>query len=590
MENKKEVVAGAAKKSRTGLKVVLIVCACVLALLVLGYGFLCFWASSHVLPNSGALGIELGGMSREDAVEQMENLTEAYHGQSVTLQCGDTEVDCQMEQAQPTLDQEALFSQVTLSDAPHAARGILWLEALLTGERHEADGSVIDFANEQYVSEILDQMTRNLTRPVRQHAITVTDECIVIDMGEAGMSVNLENTGSVILEKLLAGETVLEVEPEYTQPDKIGLLELYRQVYVEPVDAHLDPETYEPQPHVNGISFDMGLAYNLYTAAAEGEQVEVPLIFTEPELTQEELQELLFADVLGQATSWISGTANRLSNVRLAGRMCNETILLPGDEFSYWSKIAPCNAAQGFLPAPTYLKGESVDGVGGGICQMSSSIYYAAFHANLEIVERNHHSFAVGYLPDGGDAMVSEDWSDFRFKNNTEYPIKIVVYVSGRNLNVQILGTKTDDTYVRMETIRLETTPWETVYEVDPAVPVGTTKETVSAYTGRKVEAYRCVYSGDGKLISRTLESLNNYKKRDQVIAVNPADAWKYGLDENGNPLPEGFVPTPSPEVTPPPEVTPAPEITPAPEVTPEPAPEVTPEPAPAPSEEVGTE
>lgn len=341
-----------------------------------------------------------------------------------------------------------------------------------------------------------------------QSAYTVGETEIQVHKGSPGLRYDREEAAQIIMQNIVDaakyGQTPrTSIEPIRTEPDPIDWQALSQQVFVAPVDATLNPETGELIPSITGVSLNVYDAQRLYDQAGDGDSLTIPLTFTEPEMTTEKLEATLFQDVLGSAYSWISGVENRLSNVKFAGELCHGTIIMPGAEFSYWSKIDPCTAEQGFLPAPTYLNGKTVDGIGGGICQMSSSIYTAALQANLEILERRPHSYAVGYLPDGSDAMVSGGSSDFRFRNNTEHPIKIAVTVKGRNLTVQLLGTKTDDTYVKMQFVELSRTPFQVIYKIDNSIPAGTTKEEVSGYTGRKTEAYRCVYNGDGTQIGR---------------------------------------------------------------------------------------
>lgn len=158
----------------------------------------------------------------------------------------------------------------------------------------------------------------------------------------------------------------------------------------------------------------------------------------------------------------------------------------------------------------------------------------------------------MGYIPDGMDATVYYGALDFRFENDTAYPIKLVTSMENRKLTVQIYGTKTDDITVKMESVRLETIAYSTVYQIDNSIAQGTSKVSVTPYTGRKVEAYRCLYDGEGNLISRTLESVNNYRKRDKVILINSADAAAYGVDPvTGQPVPSAEVtPVPSAEPT----------------------------------------
>lgn len=577
-------------KKRSVVPAVIAVCAVVF--IAAAYVGLCMWATSHVLPNSSVLGVELGGLSWDDAEERLATAVDTHLDKTIGLVYGDVRVECELGKAQPSVDFTSALEPLSLKSDSFLQRGVDWCNILINGERHEVNSAVLYFINQVYMDGLLTELTSTMSNPVEQHEVTIGETDIRVSMGHAGQAINTVTLEEKLLTKLTAKDySDLTLEATITQPDPINFEALYSKIYIGPVNSALDSESYEIIPHVTGVSFDLGVARNRYVAAKENETFSVPLVFTEPEITTTIMEESLFADVLGEAKSWVSGTNNRLANVILAGELVHDTILLPGDEFSYWSKIAPCTEAQGFKPAPSYLNGQTVDSIGGGICQMSSSIYTASLYSNLEIVQRNQHTYAVGYLPDGCDAMVNGGSSDYKFKNNTKWPIKIVVKLSGRNLTVQILGTKTDDTYVKLEFTESERTAYSTVYKIDDTIPVGTTKEEANGYTGRKTETYRCVYAGDGTLISRTFENKNNYRMRNEVILINSADAYKYGVDPmTGEKLPEGTVVTPAPTPTTTPEATP-----PDPNAMPDwlgggtstQAPEISPEPTPTPVEEM---
>lgn len=594
MANKKEKnegkrVAKTGGKSKVGLVIVI----CAVVVIAAAYAGLCYWAGSHVLPNSTVGGLNVGGLDQQGVSEQVYD---NYGLQNVELVCGDVRVELQGDQAGVEFDIDSVMNDLSVREKPFLMRGISWLGAL--GDQREVKAPISGFANDEYVDGLLAQLSESFEQKLVQDAYALGEDHILVQRGKAGMSIDTDLVRAALQEHVNAhsgGELVLE--PVITKPGKIDFNSIHREIYVECADAELEPETFKIIPSVTGVSFDIPAAQNEYEELAEGEQMRISLIYTEPEITTEKMEESLFADVLGEAKSWVSGSSGRKSNVKLAASFCDGTILLPGDEFSYWSMIAPCTVEQGFQPAPTYLDGKTVDGIGGGVCQMSSSIYTAALYSNLEIVQRNQHTYAVGYLPDGCDAMVSSGTSDFKFKNNTEWPLKITAGVKDGQLTVQILGTKVDDTYVKLEFKELSRTPHSTVYKIDNSIPAGTTKEEANGYTGRKNETYRCVYAGDGTLISRTLENKNNYRMRDEIILINSADAYKYGVDPvTGEKLPEGAVVTPP--VTPTPEVTPAP--TPSDSGTmpdwlgggtatqvPEISPTVTPEPVPTPEAEM---
>ena len=171
----------------------------------------------------------------------------------------------------------------------------------------------------------------------------------------------------------------------------------------------------------------------------------VPLLLTEPELTTAKLEANLFKDVLGSGSTTCAGPSNRWYNIDLAAKRLNGTILLPGETFSYNDTVGPYTLASGYKAAGTYQNGQSVDATAGGICQLSSNLYWVTLKANLEIVERHKHQFNGGYMPViGTDATVWSDQLDFRFQNNTDYPIKIESYLDkNHKLHVTIYGTDT---------------------------------------------------------------------------------------------------------------------------------------------------
>ena len=274
-----------------------------------------------------------------------------------------------------------------------------------------------------------------------------------------------------------------------------------------------------------GIALDQEAAAFVLAAAAEGETVRLPGEAVYPEMTAQELEAVLFRDLLGEATTNVSGTSVRRGNVKLSGKMIDGTILNDGDIFDYNEVVGERTTARGFGAAASYVNGETVDTVGGGICQTSSTLYLAALMSNLEIVERYNHRFWPGYITLGMDATVSWGGPEFRFKNDTGYPIRIEASYTNSRLTVKIYGTKTDDTYVKMTHETLSSTSYETQYEETAELPVGVEKQKQNGYTGYEVVTYRNVYDGSGTLISCTEEARSSYKSRDQIILRGTAGA-----------------------------------------------------------------
>lgn len=277
-----------------------------------------------------------------------------------------------------------------------------------------------------------------------------------------------------------------------------------------------------------GVQVDVEAAQYVMDAAAEGERVRLPAEVVYPQMTAEELEAVLFRDLLSTFTTYVSGSSVRRGNVKLAGEFVNGTILNHGDMFDYNQTVGERTIERGFGEAAAYRNGETVQEVGGGICQTSSTIYCAVLLANLEIVQRANHRFFPGYVDFGMDATVSWGGPEFRFRNDTGYPIRLEVIYKNNNITVNIYGTKTDDTYVVMTNEVLSTTPYNTVYLETMDLPWGTQSTKQTPYTGYKVVTYRNVYDGDGNLISSEVEAKSTYQSRDEIILVGingrPAD------------------------------------------------------------------
>ena len=288
-------------------------------------------------------------------------------------------------------------------------------------------------------------------------------------------------------------------------------------------NAGYDAATDSIIPERIGAEFDVTAAQAALDAAAPGETVTLDAEVQLPAVTAEELEGVLFRDVLGQCRTHVSGTSARINNVKLSAAACNGVVLNTGDVFSYNATTGQRTTAKGYQAAPAYVQGETVDEVGGGVCQTSSTLYYACLRSNLEITERYAHRYVPAYIDWGMDATVSWGGPDYKFTNNTNYPIKIVATYSGGYLTIKILGTNVDGASVKMTNEVLSSTPWETVYKDDETLPAGTEKVTTTPYTGYKVKSYRNVYDANGKLISSTYEATSDYKVRNKVISRGPA-------------------------------------------------------------------
>ena len=226
-------------------------------------------------------------------------------------------------------------------------------------------------------------------------------------------------------------------------------------------------------------------------ASNSSEEYTIPLKTLYPNVTTNMIGTEAFPDLLAQFSTYYSTRdKDRTTNLRLAANKVNGTVLMPGETFSYNKVVGARTIAAGYKEAPIYVNGEVVDGLGGGICQISSTIYNAVIYANLDIVERTNHQFVPSYVKASRDATVVYGSLDFQFKNNRNYPIKILCTVSGGVATCQIFGLKQDGDY------EVEISAYET----------GRTANSIYS------EAYK-ILKRNGQVVDKVLLSRDTYKR-----------------------------------------------------------------------------
>ena len=549
--------------SKKGILIAVVVVALVLA----AYLGLCYWvdSSARIMPNVTVAGVELEGMTQAEAQTALEqNVTDKKDEMVVTLTCKDWEGRLDAAQMQYDWSKVAQWA-FDQGRGGFLGAGAQYLRYLTAGSK--GDVALAHVEAQPAYDALMAEAEQAVTVAVKESTYETKGDKLVFTKGVTGSTINTEGVAAQVMEafdKLFAGE---EIEPIAIPAKDIPIQPtdfqaVHKAVFKEPQDAHMEPKTFKVVDHVIGVDFDVNALETAYNQAKEGETFQVPLKLTTPKETAATFQAKLFRDQLGTATSRVGGSANRKTNVKLSAKACDGKIILPGETFSYNGTTGSRSASKGYLPAPVYSGGASVDDVGGGICQTSSTIYYAVLHTTLEVTERRNHMYAVGYVPDGMDATVFYGSTDFKFKNNTPYPIKLVTesYDQGgqRYLRVSIYGTNVTGYHaVPKNTVGDYVEP-TTQYVADSSVPRGTTvvDRKQNPYRGRKASVVRYVYDKNGNLVEKQNMRSSNYKMRPKTIRYNPAD---------GNPStwPGGkppVAPTPAPAPAPAPTPAPAPE------------------------------
>lgn len=541
------------KTSRKGLVAAGIIGGIILvAALMFGVAMICVGNVETIYPKVRLGGYALGGLYYEEAVDTLDMADWSnIENPAVTVELPGGAFYVTFVQAGIVCDGEtaarAAYDYGRTGNA--FSNTCTYLRCLLAGK--DLTEEVFGALDEEMIEGVV-QLGVASAQGNLQSDIQIDREAQTLTMIKGANSIRLDQDAvlELVMKALRSGEFgTVTYTPDLSGQADLSLSELKEQICREAKDAYYDKDTDQIVPEVVGIEFDPDTVDRLWTSAEKGEAVVVPITVTEPEVTEESLKKLLFSKVLAEkGTSLAGSSSNRINNVEKAAAAINGTVLMPGEQFSYNEALGQRTKENGYLAAGAYANGAVVQEIGGGICQVSSTLYYCTLQSNLQIDRRTCHYFPVGYLPAGFDATVSWKSPDFKFTNDREYPIRITAWVEDGQVFVKIEGTD-DGTYVE-----LTNSSW-LIYTND---------EYPETATGYKAQAYRWIYdSKTDKLLEKKSEGVSTYFYHEENIRYP-------------EPEPE---PTPTPE----PEPTTDPVFDPWAPVTPVPEPEPTPDPAASP-------
>ena len=570
--NRKDTRADA-PHPRTGVRkkpVGLLIAAVAGAVLIAGAAAGVLWVNGveTIFPNVTVDGIDIGGLSLRETAETLN--AHGYgdlSGKTVSVKLP-TDYTLTVSAEDVCTDTAvadiALMAWDACKGGSAVGNALTYLRCSLAGMALQSGAGVR--VDERAVRAAVDSAAAAVRLRLLGSELDIGEENVRIVKGAQSVELDADAIAAMIAEAFeTENYATLTYEAKILTGAELDLDGIYDSVHREPADAYYDPESGEIVAETVGVAFDVAEAKRLWTVAEYGETVLIPLVLTQPEITEKALSEKLFRDQLSTRTTSLAGsTSNRINNVRKATASIDGTVLMPGQEFSYNAALGERTAANGYMLAGAYSGGQTVQEYGGGICQVSSTLYYCALYANLSITARTCHMFPVGYLPAGLDATVSWGGPEFKFVNNREYPVKIIAAVDaeGRNVTVELWGTDVDGsrTEITSEVWYFYDAVWKDVR------------------LGYKAQTYRVVYDRDGGLISRKPEALSTYRYHEEDIAWPPEAMESPAPEETEQPVetePPEETDMP-PEETEPPEETDAPPETSPPVLTETPAPEET--------------
>lgn len=573
----------------TGKKKVLtiVICIAVVVLLALGGGV---WYFMNLTADDGLIyanvyagPYDLGGLTPQQAMQALHDCTDdSYTQQNLVVTLPDTQLVLTPGNTGAKLDVERL-----VNDAYGFGRdGNRWenFQAKTASALTKHDMGLLNYLtlDTDYIRKQVDQLASQAASTLTQATVTVTGEVPELDqdydvaasdttiehkkleivMGTPERSLDADGLYEQILAAYQNNDfTEISVQYHQAEPDAIDLQKLYEEHGIAATDAVLNETDYTITPELLGYDFDLEQAQKLLDEAQYGQQLEISFRFTAPEVTMMDLQEYLFQDQLAAYASDHTANSNRTRNLELACQAIDGTIIRPGEVFSFNEIVGERTAAKGYKAAAIYSGGETVDSLGGGVCQVASTIYYVAMLADMEIVEREEHMFIVTYVPRGMDATIYWGSYDFKFRNNTKYPIRIDAATYGGKCHIAIYGTDDKDYYVKMtyETVSGPTGGGEEIKEIKKSNnPKGYYDGQViqTAYSGYTIKTYRQKYDKQtDKLLSSELEATSVFSSRNRIVVKLVDDATEPTTEPTTAPTTQP--PTTQPPTTEPPTTEP---------------------------------
>ena len=314
--------------------------------------------------------------------------------------------------------------------------------------------------NEAMLRELTADFAEGLRRQTQAHTAylegstpDVTDpnavpQVLVITPSQPAPSIDGDALYEDIAAALRQGrlETVYSGPIGQTVPDLADLQAIYDENCFEPQEPTIDKKTLEVTPGKPGYVFDVDSA-RAQMLHQGTEEIRIPLEIVQPAISD---QDVYFQDVLGHCETPHGDNEKRNTNLRLACASLDGLVLQPGQEFSYNDTLGERTKEKGYMPAPAYSGTTLVDSLGGGICQVSSTLYLASVYAELTVLERVNHGFPVHYIPYGMDATVNWGFTDLKLRNDSPLPVKIHAEESDGYVRIDILGTETRDYDIEM--------------------------------------------------------------------------------------------------------------------------------------------
>lgn len=507
-----------------------IVITLMIVILILAIGIFCTGFalmnlnSDKILSGISIRNIDVGGLNKEQAIEALNKTLEFEKTREVKLTADGETTTMTLEQ----IEMEYLVEEA-VNKAYEIGRNGNIFQNNFTIMKSMKDKQNIDLEvkyNEQLLDDTIKSINSKLPNSMIDNTYNIEEEELVITRGTAGLALDIEKNKEIIIDLAKKGElTELKLETVHKECPEIDIQKIYEEVYTEPQDAYYTTDPFQIYPHKNGIDFDVAEAKKEIEKEKKDEYV-IKLKITEPKVLTNQIGTEAFPDLLSTfSTKYDSTNISRSTNIAIASSKIDGTVVMPGEVFSYNKTVGKRTVEAGYKEAAGFSGGRVVPMLGGGICQVSSTLYDAIVYANLGIVERHNHMFQVAYVDTGKDATVVYGSLDFKFENTRKYPIMLKASAKSGQLRIQVYGVKEEVEYdVEIVTKILNYTPYKVIYETDSSLGAGQERVEQAGIRGCKSITYK-ILKLNGAEVSQTVLSSDSYDPQNKIIRRGPTSS-----------------------------------------------------------------
>lgn len=462
-------------------------------------------------------GVNVSGMTKEEAKNAIQLYLNEVMSEYVVFKYNNYEYNVEVSQIEAYFDIDAAVNYAY--NIGRKRNFFTNISEYISVLMNKIDIEPVLKYNEDALDDYIDFLEVSLPDQVEQGSYYIDNNELVISTGKNGAGIYKDKLKKIVLESLQDvsySHALLDIPTYTTYPDKMDVDLIYNDIYKEMRNANYTTNPYSISVEQIGVDFDINHAKTLIESG-ESTEYRIALNYTYPETTVNDLGLDAFPNKLSTFSTNYVNNANRTTNLKLASNKINGTVVMPGETFSFNKVVGKRTRAAGYKDAAIFADGMVTDGLGGGICQITSTLYDAVVFANLEIVYRRNHMFIPSYVDGGEDATVVWGSTDFKFKNSRDYPIKIVSSVKNGVATVSIYGLATDNEYdISIQTEIIKSIPYSTEYRSNTGYAKGTVVQ--SGAKGYVVDSYK-IYKQNGIEVKREKLSRDTYSAQARIIA-----------------------------------------------------------------------